>query len=206
MRETDLDAVAAIATIGFPDHFEGRPCFANRLALYPSGCFVLAAADPSVIPSEAEGSRRASEKLNSPDDASGKPDGIPRLLPHPRDPLGMTAGYLIAYPWRADSAPALDTLLETLPADPAVIYLHDLALHPDARGAGHAATIVEALAEDARAGGWPALALVAVNNAAPFWQRHGFKIRDTPPLRAKLASYGPDACYMVRALRPATIG
>lgn len=41
MTEADLDRVAEIATIGFPNHFEGRPMFANRLALNPSGCLVL---------------------------------------------------------------------------------------------------------------------------------------------------------------------
>lgn len=35
MTVADLDAVAAIAAVGFPDHFEGRDCFENRLALNP---------------------------------------------------------------------------------------------------------------------------------------------------------------------------
>lgn len=156
MTEADLDAVAALAVIAFPDHFEGRPCFANRLALYPAGCFVRARDHESPL------------------------------------------GYLIAYPWLADDAPALNILLDALPAEPAVMYLHDLALHPDARGAGHAATIIAHLAEEAGAAGWPAIALIAVNNAAAFWQRHEFKVRETPALRQKLASYGPDARYMVR--------
>lgn len=41
MTEPDLDRVAEIALIGFPNHFEGRPMFANRLALSAAGCFVL---------------------------------------------------------------------------------------------------------------------------------------------------------------------
>lgn len=45
MTAADLDRVAEIAVIGFPDHFEGRPCFANRLALNPAGCFVLETPD-----------------------------------------------------------------------------------------------------------------------------------------------------------------
>ena len=160
MTPADLDAVAAIAAIGFPDHFEGRDCFENRLALNPSGCFVLAGAD---------GERR---------------------------------GYLVAYPWRAGSAPALNTRIEAIPADASVLYLHDLALAPEARGGGWSRPIVERLAGDARAAGWPALALVAVNDAAPFWERHGFAVVDDPALAAKLASYGADARYMVRALKP----
>ncbi|MGI8432934.1 MAG: GNAT family N-acetyltransferase [Chthoniobacterales bacterium] len=201
MTEADLDAVAALAVIGFPDHFEGRPCFANRLALYPAGCFVLA--ENPVIPSTVEGSRRASEKHESQEGSKRKPDGIPRLR---FAPLGMTAGYLIAYPSLADDPPSLNILLDALPADPAVMYLHDLALHPDARGAGRAAEIIEHLVEITRAAGLPAIALVAVNHAAAFWERHEFEVRETPALRRKLASYGPDARYMVRALSRAVIG
>ena len=158
MTAADLDAVAEIAAIGFPDHFEGRDCFANRLALNPGGCFVL-----------AEG------------------EGPPK-------------GYLVAYPWRRDSAPALNTLIEAIPDDAGLLYLHDLALHPDARGQGRSRPIVERLAAGAKAAGWPALALVAVNDAAPFWEGLGFTAVETPEMAAKLASYGPGARYMLRRL------
>ena len=158
MTPADLDAVADIALAAFPDHFEGRDCFENRLALHPPGCFVLAAED------------------------------------------GAAMGYLVAYPWRADAAPPLNTLIAAIPADAAVMYLHDLALHPGARGSGLTAPIVERLAAEAGAAGWPALALVAVNDAAPFWERRGFTVVEAPAMAAKLSSYGPDARYMVRQL------
>jgi len=158
MTTADLDAVVRIATVSFPDHFEGRDCFGNRLALNPSGCFVLA-------------------------DGGAPPEG-----------------YLIAYPWRADDAPALNTLLGTIPGDAAVMYLHDLALDPAARGGDLSRSIVDRLADDARAAGWPSLALVAVNDAAPFWERHGFTIVDRPGMADKLAGYGAAARYMVRDL------
>lgn len=158
MTASDLDGVVEVAAIGFPDHFEGRDCFENRLALYTAGCFTLAGEDEA-----------------------------------PR-------GYLVAYPWRADSAPALNTLIEAIPGDAGVMYLHDLALHPDARGGGWSRSIVEQLAEGAKAAGWPALALVAVNDAVGFWARHGFGVVESPALASKLASYGPDARYMVRPL------
>ena len=148
MTTADLDAVAEIAAIGFPDHFEGRDCFENRLALNPGGCFVLA---------------------------------------RDRDaPLG----YLVAYPWTEMSTPALNTLIGAVPRDAAVMYLHDLALHPDVRGAGWSRLMVERLAADAAAAGWPALSLVAVNDATGFWARHGFHVVETPALACKLASYG----------------
>lgn len=158
MTAADLDAVTVIAAIGFPDHFEGRDCFENRLALNPSGCFVLAGDD--VAPQ----------------------------------------GYLVAYPWTENAAPALNTLIEAIPDDAAVMYLHDLALTPEVRGGGWSRPIIERLARDSRAAGWSALTLVAVNDAAPFWERHGFVVADPPGMADKLAGYGPDARYMVRRL------
>jgi GNAT superfamily N-acetyltransferase len=160
MTEADLDRVAAIAVLGFPDHFEGRPMFANRLALAAQGCFVLAREDA--------------------------------------EPMG----YAISYPWRIDSAPPLNTLIDAIPADAEVIYLHDLALHPDARGTGATREIVERLADQARAKGWPAIALVAVNDAAGFWAKQGFAVRENAAVADKLASYGSDARYMIRPLGP----
>ncbi|SPU54994.1 Predicted acetyltransferase [Brevundimonas vesicularis] len=158
MRPTDIDAVVEVARLSFPDHFEDRACFQNRLALYPRGCFVLA---------ESEGAAR---------------------------------GYLIAYPWKAESAPPLNTEIEGLPAEPDLIYLHDLALHPEARGGGVTGAIVERLAEQATEDGWPAVALVAVNDAVGFWSRHGFVEQPAEAMAAKLASYGADARYMLRPL------
>ena len=158
MTAADVDGVIAVAAVGFPDHFEGRDCFENRLALNPGGCFVLA-----------------------------RDDGPPQ-------------GYLIAYPWTADAAPALNTRIDAIPDDASVMYLHDLALDPAVRGSGWSRPIVERLAADARAAGWPALTLVAVNAAAPFWERQGFSVADPPGMADKLAGYGPDARYMVRPL------
>lgn len=42
MTADDLDDVVAVAAVAFPDHPEGRACFAERLALCPGLCFVLA--------------------------------------------------------------------------------------------------------------------------------------------------------------------
>ena len=158
MTAADLDAVAVLAAVGFPDHFEGRDCFENRLALSPAGCFVLAGED------------------------------------------GEPHGYLVAYPWTADAAPALNTLITAIPDAASVMYLHDLAIDPAARGGGWSRPIVERLVREAGAAGWPALTLVAVNDAAPFWERHGFVVSDAPGMADKLAGYGPGARYMVRRL------
>ena len=45
MRVDDIDGVVAVAAACFPEHFEARICFQERQALYPLGCFVLAAED-----------------------------------------------------------------------------------------------------------------------------------------------------------------
>jgi GNAT superfamily N-acetyltransferase len=158
MAADDLDAVCAVARTAFPNHHEDRAVFADRLALSPGGCFVLAAGDEAA------------------------------------------RGYLIAYPWRLDDAPPLNTVVGRLPDAPDVLYLHDLALAPEARGGGYAARIVEQLARQAAQARWPAIALVAVNQAAPFWAGLGFAPRESPDMTRKLASYGEDARYMVRAL------
>lgn len=158
MAPADLDGVVRIARIAFPDHFEDRACFAERLALYPAGCFALAGAD---------------------DEA---------------------AGYLIAYPWIASAAPALNSLIGALPAKPELIYLHDLAVHPDLRGGGHTRPIIDRLADQTLSDGWDRLALVAVNDATGFWKKLGFEVSGDAAMAAKLASYGPDARYMIRKL------
>ena len=157
MQPGDLDRVTEIAAVGFPEHFEGRDCFENRLGLNPAGCFVL---------------------------ESG----------------GDLEGYLVAYPWRVDAAPALNTLIEAIPVDADVLYLHDLALTPAVRGQGWSKPAMQAVLDLARREQWPTVALVAVNDAVDFWRGHGFEVRETARMAVKLASYGPDARYMTRAV------
>ena len=157
MTAADLDRVAGIAVIGFPNHFEGRDCFENRLALNPAGCFVL------------------------------------------QTPGGLE-GYLVAYPWTRDAAPTLNTLIEAIPADASILYLHDLVLTPAMRGQGWSRPAVAAAVDLARASGRTTIALVAVNDAVDFWRGHGFDVRETPEMATKLTSYGSDARYMTRAV------
>lgn len=157
MTVADLDGVVLVARVAFPDHFEDRDCFENRLALHPEACFVL----------EGE---------------------------------GAIQGYLVAYPWLYGSAPALNTRIDALPETPELIYLHDLALSPALRGRKAAGPVIRRLVEQARAAGFDRIALVAVNDAAPFWERHGFTVEQASGMAEKLASYGPDARYMIRRL------
>lgn len=108
------------------------------------------------------------------------------------------AGYIISHPWHADMPPPLNTLLAALPPNPDTWYIHDLALHPRARGTGAAPVIVAALAAQARDANLTRMNLIAVGRSPPFWARQGFTPAPLPA--AKLASYGGGAAYMTRTL------
>jgi len=110
------------------------------------------------------------------------------------------AGYVLSHPWRLGVLPALNSRLSALPEPADTYYIHDLALLPVARRVGAASFIVAALAKHARAQGYPTMSLVAVNASRGFWERHAFAAADAPDLAAKLATYEPAACLMVRQL------
>ncbi|MCB4821095.1 GNAT family N-acetyltransferase [Roseicella aerolata] len=151
MTEADLPAVVALADRLHPHHPEAPAVFAERRALAPLGCRVLALGD--------------------------------RLL-----------GYAVGHPWTGEGPPLLDSLLGSLPARPGAWHLHDIALVPAARGAGHAAAVLRSLLAD------PSplrTTLVAIPGSGAYWARHGF--RDVPvrdPLA--LATYGEGARFMAR--------
>jgi len=107
-------------------------------------------------------------------------------------------GYVLSHPWRQDRAVPLHGVLEALPETPDAYHLHDLALHPDARGRGAAAQLVERVLQAAAAAGLGTLTLVAVQGSKPFWERMGFTRRDA----ALAADYGADAVAMRRTRSP----
>lgn len=110
---------------------------------------------------------------------------------------GAPVGYAIAHPGVVGHPPALDTLLGALPGDADCLYVHDVALLPEARGLRYGEAAAEILAGVARRHGFSRLALTAVNNSTAFWSRQGFAITS---IAKGLASYGDDAAYMVRML------
>lgn len=111
-------------------------------------------------------------------------------------------GYAIAHPGWLGAPPPLNTLIEALPTRADCLYLHDIALAPAIARQGHGSDVVARLAELAIAVRLPRLALVAVSGSAPFWEGLGFRAVDDPALRAKLASYGAGAAYMMREIVP----
>lgn len=110
------------------------------------------------------------------------------------------AGYGLAHPWKQHHIPPLDGFLDRLPGDADCLYVHDVAVLPERRG-GAARAYVAAMEELARASGIAALALVSVYATRPLWERLGFRpVAADAQLRAKLASYGGAATYMLREL------
>jgi ribosomal protein S18 acetylase RimI-like enzyme len=106
-------------------------------------------------------------------------------------------GYALSHPYVKDAAPALNTLLGALPESCDVYYIHDIAILPAARNGNAGKAIVMFLKAHARAAGFGTICLVAVNNSAPFWEKHGFVERGIGELASRLESYGEGVVYMV---------
>jgi len=110
------------------------------------------------------------------------------------------ATYVVSHPWQANDPPALNTRLGALPAQPGTYYIHDIALLPELRGTGAAALAVALLLARAAKQKLRTVSLVAVNDSAGFWARHGFRNVTDVALARKLRGYGTAAMFMVREL------
>ena len=109
-------------------------------------------------------------------------------------------GYGIAHPWRHDDVPPLDRLLGAIPPEAACLFLHDVAILPEARGSGASRAFVEHAVRVAAHSGLLALALVSVYGTEGLWRRHGFIPNPSTATSAQLGPYGRTALYMVRQL------
>lgn len=105
-------------------------------------------------------------------------------------------GYCLAHPWLEGNPPALYSMLEPCLAAN-TLYLHDIAVSPEARGHGFATQAFRRLVQFALQQQLPTLSLVAVQGAADYWQMLGFRPRT---IEKSLASYTDDACYMLYSL------
>lgn len=109
-------------------------------------------------------------------------------------------GYALAHPWTGGRPPLLDTLLGELPEGADVFHLHDVAVAEAARGRGAAERVVARFAASAAVAGLSRLSLVAVDGAERLWHRFGFVEAEPADPAALRASYGADACFMLRVL------
>ena len=108
-------------------------------------------------------------------------------------------GYCLAHPYKLNSIPTLDRLLHKLPEKCDTLYIHDLALLPEAQGGGNGKKAVELLFNVAEREKFGTLSLVAVHGSQVFWQKNGFKLVEVSEiLKQKLLTYSEDARYMVQ--------
>ena len=84
-------------------------------------------------------------------------------------------------------------------ADASVLYLHDMAVSPTAAGQGLARRMVDAAKTMARQRGVMRTALVSVQGSQAYWERQGYAVEIVKNAmhRQHLATYGPQALYMV---------
>ena len=111
---------------------------------------------------------------------------------------GALLGYLLAHGWARQSPPPVGTVLvEGVRSD--VLFLHDLAVSSAGRGLGIGERLVAYAFERAARDGLRRAELIAVEGAADYWLRLGFAAEATSAtLSAKVATYGPKACWMAR--------
>lgn len=119
------------------------------------------------------------------------------VMPGPR---GLLA-YLVCLPIEGDQLPALHAPDWRKPCNPDWLYLHDLAIHPDARGMGLANSMLFRANELAQTRKLASMGLIAVQDSVPFWRRHGFEPVTGAAAQIsvdKLASFGKEATFMLR--------
>jgi len=116
------------------------------------------------------------------------------------DGEGGTAGYTLAHPWTLTAPPALDQFLHRLPAAADCLFIHDVALLPEARGRGAAAQVIDHAVAVAVAHRLPALALIAAYGTERLWRRFGFVDVGGADLALKIAAYGAEARYLTRSV------
>jgi len=106
-------------------------------------------------------------------------------------------GYLVAVPAEAGCLPPLNSPAYSVPPASNSLYLHDLAVHPAARGLGVAAALIEVYFQSLKQLKLQFACLTAVNESSAFWERYGF--RGTVPASSfaeQMATYGEGAQYM----------
>jgi N-acetylglutamate synthase-like GNAT family acetyltransferase len=116
------------------------------------------------------------------------------------DEGAVVRGYAVAYPWIVNDMPQLDVFIRKLPENATVLYIHDVALLPSARGGLLVPDLLQRLSKAARSQGLTGFTLSAMYGSEAAWFRHGFwRVQATGKLVDQLSPYGP-AVFMSRPL------
>jgi len=107
-------------------------------------------------------------------------------------------GYLFAHPWPQSAPPALFAAIGQLPEGADSLFIHDMALHPDCRGQRMGQQLLQRCLDAARDAGLCCSTLVAVQDAAGFWQHQGYRPCPTRATTDFPGRYGSDALFMHR--------
>jgi ribosomal protein S18 acetylase RimI-like enzyme len=106
---------------------------------------------------------------------------------------GVLLGYLLTHPSRI-TRDDFENGCEELSGDEDSLYIHDLCIHPNGRGAGIAKLLLQNLEEFAKENGFSRFAGIAVQNTDDFWLKQGLV-----PLKA-YTYRGEPGMLMVREL------
>lgn len=114
-------------------------------------------------------------------------------------------GYVFALPWQSNAPPALNAPDCQLPSEIDCLYIHDLAVDPQARGTDVARSLFASLLPLLDQYKLDRMFLTAVQYSSGFWQKQGFVPAQTSQLiDEKLRTYGTDAVYMYRSASDAS--
>lgn len=98
------------------------------------------------------------------------------------------AGYCIGFNWQSGLPVPLHSDIRQIEYTENAYYLHDIAIHPDFEGQGLARIFMEKSLEIASSRGFKSVELTAVQKAATYWERFGFK-----PMAQAQGGYGAEA-------------
>jgi len=135
-------------------------------------------------------------KLESPQSFIAKLDATPNtcfiaLL------ANVPAGYLVAVPVKDGHPPPLNDSSYSVPQAANALYLHDLAVHPSARGTGAADALIAAYFKALQESQVQIGCLTAVNTSSSYWEHFGFRAAaPAEESSGRMVSYGEGALYM----------
>jgi GNAT superfamily N-acetyltransferase len=101
---------------------------------------------------------------------------------------GRMAGYCIGFNWQSGLPVPLHSDIREITHTENAYYIHDIAIHPEFEGKGLARTFMEQSIEIARSRGFKSIELTAVQSAATYWERFGYK-----PMAEAQGGYGAEA-------------